>query len=143
MDGPYLLAWRLHINCTRLSILPPHLPYFPAHQHYIGYLDLAVKGLEGFTWAEVTHAFGSNATSLPMLRYDAPPDLPPPSNVALMRYSYPGDNPEKFGYLELPQTEFWLSRSQSDGSSREEPRGTDNVTRIFMLEAINSTQGEE
>ena len=119
-------------------------PYFPSHQHYIGFLDLSVKGGKDFTWQDVIRVFGSNAVSLSLLSIDDPGHVPP-GIVALMRYSYPRDDPTKFGDLELPQTRISLSGWRSDGplSQREGPRGSDNVTKIFMLEAINTMQGEK
>jgi hypothetical protein len=120
------------------------LPYFPAHQHYVAYFDLSVKGIDAFTWEEVTDVFGQNATSLPQMIIDGPA-VDRPSTVAQMRYSYPGDDPTKFGYVELPQTKIWLSGQRPDipAPEKEKPRGSDKVTRIYMLEASNRVQGED
>lgn len=136
----------VRVRLYRHKVLPTKKPqpYFPSHQHYIGFLEFSVKGSKDFTWEDVTHVFGKNAVSLSPRSIDDP-GREPSGVVALMRYSYPGDDPTKFGDLELPQTKISLSGWRPDGplSQREGPRGSDNVTRVFMLEAINSMQGEE
>jgi hypothetical protein len=118
--------------------------YFPTHQHYFGHIDLSVQGVDTFTWEQTTRVFGQNAISLPVMGIDVPGIEQRNSVVALMRYSYPGDDPSRFGYLELPQTEVWLSGSRPDVPvlERQGPRGTDKVTRISIMETMNRVQGE-
>ena len=141
---------RLQLSRDKEAATNKPLRYFPEHQHYIGSLDLSTEGVTDLTWEEVTQIFGRNATSLPLMISSAPGAVGAVGSVrsdivALMRYSYPGDDPAKFGYLELPQTKISLSGRRPDVplSQREEPLGSDKVTRIFMLEAINHVRGEE
>ena len=68
----------VRVRLYREKVLPTKKPqpYFPLHQHYVGFLDMSVKGRKDFTWEDVTRVFGNDAVSLELLSIDDPGRTP-------------------------------------------------------------------
>lgn len=117
----------------------PAVPGLPARVHYIGILSLKVDGTSSLKFDDVRSIFGPNFRELSA--FELSPHGSPVSALGkvFVFYLYPGDDPEKYGAMELPQIRFLLKQGDVAPSQfqRFKPQDSDLVVSIFLSEDAN------